>query len=949
MFSSITSNFQWSEASTLSTLHDRPWTVIRMAKTARKQGIREVAMLSLNRISDSSMDVSDAFSKLREQILPLYNVESDLERTAGLNLVNTTNLGFFDVSQKSELFRLKAQFLSSLVGGRSKANQAYCHAVQVCPTYAKAWISWGSLCSSLGRLAEKQQAQQQPDPAGETKENPNAKKVAQYMAQAMGCYLEAVSCDSDESCRIHLPKCLWMLAKDGSAPGVLSQTLESRGSLLPCWVWLPWCPQLLTGLYRNEGKAAKAILTAMARTYPQALYFPLRAFYLERRDVERSKGSSAGSQQGSVVHSEELMSSLRRAHASLWSSLEAILEELIVKFRPSYEEELLATMTALLERVETQMETSFYSTKDNSEDEEAVVASISKTLGRIGSKFFRETSSEPALNKRDERSRKTEAFRDKYKALFEDDFPTLAARTENEVKVEASYFLGRLRKWKKMLEEQVSSTPQQLPLVESSQSLAHFCTEAPDLWPMSCDPRAAKELFEKERPQDDKQSSSSTSASPLEAQTAAVTAAIAVANSAASEGLGGEYGGGSSSIEIPGQYVPNTVSAVDSKPLPELHAKLLRFEPRVHVVCRNDQLIRRIGMVGSDGRRYNFLLQFAIPYWTRTDERTVQLSYIFEKMLRRDVVCCRNFLSVQPSPVIPIAQRLRMTYEKESRLSLDDVFRRRCDQAGCETNVIVGYYRYRVKKLRDMRSNENMSPEEMKQLMITIHIDVLRDVCETKVDATILLDHIQGNLVSAENLFHFRRSFASHLAINSLMQHAFCVVVRTPSRVVLNETSGQVLSQDFRLSYNNQGFLDSQKVPFRLTPNLNELIGPIMMDGRFIPSFSMAASAIKSNMEDIDSILRLLMRDDIVSWYTSKSMAKSDAKTQELENQLVDRVAKNVAAIQAKFSDCSVQREPKGALNLKTQPVNQRVKELVSEACSLEALSTMESSFQPWL
>lgn len=948
MFSSITSNFQWSEAGTLSTLHDRPWTVIRMAKTARKQGIRDVAMLSLNRICDNSMDVSDAFSKLREQILALYNLESDLERTGGLNLVNTTNLGFFDVSQKSELFRLKAQFLSSL-GGRSKANQAYCHAVQVCPTYAKAWISWGSLCSSLGRLAEKQQAEQKTDSAGDIKENPNAKKVAQYMAQAMGCYLEAVSCDTDESCRIHLPKCLWMLAKDGAAPGVLSQTLESRGSTLPCWVWLPWCPQLLTCLYRNEGKAAKAILTSLAKTYPQALYFPLRAFYLERRDVERSKGSLVGSQQGSVLYSEELMSSLRRAHASLWSSLEAILEELIVKFRPSYEEELLATMTALLERVETQIETSFYSTTDNSEDEEAVVASISKTLGRIGSKFFRETTSEPALNKRDERARKTEAFREKYKALFESDFPALIARAENEEKVEANYFLERLRKWKKMLEAQVSSTPQQLPLVESSQSLALFCTDAPDLWPMSCDPRAAKELFEKESPQDDKQNPSSTSASALAAQTAAVTAAIAVANAAASEGLGGEYGGGSSSIEIPGQYVPNTVSAFDSKPLPELHTKLLRFEPRLHVVCRNDQLIRRIGMVGSDGRSVNFLLQFAIPYWTRTDERTVQLCYVFDKIFRRDVVCSRNFLSVQPSPVIPIAQRLRMTHESEGRLSLDDVFKRRCDEAGCETTAIAGYYRYRVKKLRDARLNHEMSPEEIKALMLTIHIDVLREVCETKVDATILLDHIQANLGSAENLFHFRRSFASHLAINSLMQHALSVVMRTPSRVVMNETSGQVLSPEFRLRYNNQGFLESQKVPFRLTPNLSEMIGPIMMDGRFIPSLSMAASAIKSSAEDIDSVLRLLIRDDIVSWYTSKSMAKSDIKTQELENQLVDRVAKNVAAIQAKFSDCSIPREAKGSLDLKTQPVNQRVKELVREACSFETLSTMESSFQPWL
>jgi transformation/transcription domain-associated protein len=101
------------------------------------------------------MDVSDAYLKLREQILAYQNPESDMERTGGLNLINTTNLSFFDSPQKSELFRLKAMFLASL-GGRSKSNQAYCHSVQICPTHTRAWVSWGGLCSSLGALTEKQ-------------------------------------------------------------------------------------------------------------------------------------------------------------------------------------------------------------------------------------------------------------------------------------------------------------------------------------------------------------------------------------------------------------------------------------------------------------------------------------------------------------------------------------------------------------------------------------------------------------------------------------------------------------------------------------------------------------------------------------------------------------------------------------------------------------------------
>lgn len=42
MFNAITSNFHWSEPGTLAALHDRPWTAIRMGKTARKQNLRDV-------------------------------------------------------------------------------------------------------------------------------------------------------------------------------------------------------------------------------------------------------------------------------------------------------------------------------------------------------------------------------------------------------------------------------------------------------------------------------------------------------------------------------------------------------------------------------------------------------------------------------------------------------------------------------------------------------------------------------------------------------------------------------------------------------------------------------------------------------------------------------------------------------------------------------------------
>eukprot|EP00934_Nitzschia_sp_Nitz4_P007582 Nitzschia sp. Nitz4//scaffold38_size140716//13247//26980//NITZ4_003128-RA/size140716-augustus-gene-0.132-mRNA-1//-1//CDS//3329550021//7572//frame0 len=958
MFNAITSNFSWSEPSTLATLHDRPWTAIRMAVTARKHGMKQTSLLLLDRMTDSrTMGVSDIFLKLREQILLCNNPENELERTGGLNLINTTNLSFFDAGQKGELFRLKAILLSSL-RRTSKSNQAYCHSVQICPSHTKAWVSWGGLCSSLGALTEKQAEHMggKGDSHGNVKEAraASAKKVAQYMAQAMGCFLEAVQIDaSSEKTRVHLAKCLWILTKDGDSPGVLCQTMESRSTKLPPWVWLPWIPQLLSGLCRIEGRAIKAILTRVVKAYPQAVYYSLRAFYLERRDVERAKGVPTNSSEHmlSVSFAEEMMSTLRRSHASLWSTLEAILEELIVKFRPSYEEELLATITALLERAESHVEKQGMPDQAMVEDEEAMVASWSKTLSRIAAKFFRSTDANAGSSRRDERVKKTADFKSKYKEEFESDFKVSAAEAQGPTSPDSKPqfkldgYITRLQKWKRKLEAQVDRTPKCLPLVESSLSLAMFACDLPDMWPGACDTKYAMNTVDRlSETEDDNSRVQTTTSSAAIARKAAMSAALAAATAGAREGNGGEYGGGSATIEIPGQYSPNSATMADTKPCPELHAKLLRLEPTVEVLRRNDQLVRRVGMLGSDGKTYKFLLQFAIPYWTRADERTTQTNFVLDKLLRQNTVCARNHLSVQPTAAIPVAQRLRMTLDESTRVSLDEVLCSGQQLSEADLEHVPDIFLKEVAAILRSKISPQTNQKERLSLEVSARTEVFDEICRSRVDNRIFLRSLQKQMGDPESLFHFRRSFASQLAVNSLLQYVFSVAERTPQRFVVLRHNGQVLSPDFRVSYSNQGYITSQPIPFRMTPNVEELIGKSYLEGRFIRSFAMVADAVRANREDLDPILRLLMRDDILAWY-SKSLAKSDGKTQELERQLFERISKNVSMLHARFSECA----PSSTKASKDGPVDSKVVELYEAATNHTKLAMMPTNYHAWL
>jgi transformation/transcription domain-associated protein len=196
-----------------------------------------------------------------------------------------------------------------------------------------------------------------------------------------------------------------------------------------------------------------------------------------------------------------------------------------------------------------------------------------------------------------------------------------------------------------------------------------------------------------------------------------------------------------------------------------------------------------------------------------------------------------------------------------------------------------------------------------------------------------------------EQLFAFRRTFSQQWAANCLLQYAFAVADRTPGRVTFLESTGCVLSPEFRVSYNNQGFLDSAALPFRLTSNLSNLIGYPLMDSHFVVSMATVSNVVKTFASDLIPIVRLLMRDDLIAYYT-RSMPKSDLKTQEMEKQLRDRFAANAAVIVARLSECAPKTEP---LSVEDPSVYGRVTALIEAAQKPESLCKMYSSYQAWL
>jgi transformation/transcription domain-associated protein len=200
---------------------------------------------------------------------------------------------------------------------------------------------------------------------------------------------------------------LWLVTTDDDQ-GTMGTVLSAFSNTVASWVWIPWIPQLLSALMRKEASHAYRVLWRIARRHPQALFYALRAFRLEHMDGNSHKlskdvkveqaaatieqnvsltsstttldssttprvpsqqnsgipGKSVASSVGNISSApkedfarkvpsaskfaDELFHRLRHDHASLVSELHRMAEEMMLKFKPEPEEELMSAIHALL-------------------------------------------------------------------------------------------------------------------------------------------------------------------------------------------------------------------------------------------------------------------------------------------------------------------------------------------------------------------------------------------------------------------------------------------------------------------------------------------------------------------------------------------------------------------------------------------------------------------------
>ncbi|XP_044463478.1 transformation/transcription domain-associated protein-like isoform X2 [Mangifera indica] len=909
---------------------DKAWNVNKLARIARKQGLYDVCVTILEKMyGHATMEVQEAFVKIREQAKAYLEMKGEL--SSGLNLINSTNLEYFPVKHKAEIFRLKGDFLLKL-NDTEEANVAYSNAITLFKNLPKGWISWGNYCDMVYKESNDEG----------------------WLEYAVSCFLQGIKFGVSNS-RSHLARVLYLLSFDTPNEPV-GRAFDKYLEQIPHWVWLSWIPQLLLSLQRTEAPHCKLVLLKIASVYPQALYYWLRTYLLERRDVankselgriqmaqqriqQNTSAASAGSlvladgiaraqnqgggilppdnminqatqsggivsndsgnshgleperlttaessvntsndqpvQQSSSATNEGGQNAMRRngalsvvaSAASAFDAAKDIMETLRSKH---------TNLASELESLLTEIGSRFVTLP-----EERLLAVVNALLHRCY-KYPTATTAEVPQSLKKELSGVCRAcfsadavnkhvdFVREYKQDFERDLDPESTAT---FPVTLSELTERLKHWKNVLQSNVEDRfPAVLKLEEESRVLRDFHVV---------------------------------------------------------------------DVEIPGQYFG------DQEIAPDHTVKLDRVGSDIPIVRRHGSSFRRLTLIGSDGSQRHFIVQTSLTPNARSDERILQLFRVMNQMFDKHKESRRRHICIHTPIIIPVWSQVRMVEDDLMYSTFLEVYENHCSRNDREADLPITFFKEQL--------NQAISGQITPEAVLDLRLQAYNDITKNFVNESIFSQYMYKTLLSGNHMWAFKKQFAIQLALSSFMSYMLQIGGRSPNKILFAKNTGKIFQTDFHPAYDANGMIEfNEPVPFRLTRNMQSFFSHFGVEGLIVSAMCAAAQAVVSSKQSQHLWYQLAMffRDELLSWSWRRplgmplpsvvggSLNSVDFKHKVSTN--VENVIGRINGIAPHYSE-----EEEDAME-PPQSVQRGVTELVEAALNPRNLCMMDPTWHPW-
>ncbi|KAI8368238.1 uncharacterized protein BYT42DRAFT_123486 [Radiomyces spectabilis] len=960
--------------------HETAWIINRFAHVARKHQLYDVCINYLTKIYTlPNIEIQEAFLKLREQAKCYYQNQSEL--SAGLDVINNTNLMYFTQQQKAEFFTLKGMFLAKL-NHNNEANEAYVNAVQIDLSLPRAWAEWG-------RYNDRRFT-----------DNP---KDLSWANNAVSCYLQAAGIYKNAKARKYLLRVLWLLSLDDQN-GTISRAFEGYKGEWPVWYWITFIPQLLVALQHKEARHARAILIRIAKQYPQALHFQLRtakedmtkkATMAPVAPPEPAAAPTTANTQGEKSPSVKEEPGTPATAATDAKSMDAFKTAAAQVGEPSgtteegsRNDDAADASEGKSDSMDVDVAENETAKKESEEDENKDTGDASTAAQGDSSQPASATpnpasdggeSKEESAQKTEESSSstaqeksKTEAGKppqapatatpgssaaapakdqaatasnaphplDEIMAMLKTGYPLLALSMETMVdqiqikfKPQADEDMYRLvvalyNEGVTQLLTRLLNPGDSLQLAQTT--MANIARLADTLYPghmktafindfakskLNLEEYVAKlrlwrdkfEAMLDARPRKQKLETCSHYLVEFQHQKF-------------------------DDVEIPGQYLQLTDNAND-------FLRIDRFLPEVEVVRSYGNCWRRLKIRGHEGSIHPFVIQNPAARQFRREERLMQLFRILNNVLAKRKESRSRNLAFHLPAIVPLAPNVRMVKDDPSYCTLYDIYEDHCDSVNMHKDDPLVFYMDKIK------SNTQVKKDILNQKteLLNLKMEINDEIANNMVPSNILSKYMLRTMGSYTDYWMFRKQFTAQYATATFMSYIFSVGHRNPHKIAISRSTGDIWTMEFLPGWNSNQpmFGNGESVPFRFTPNIQDFITPVWLEGLFTSCLMATARSLTEPELELDQYLSLFVRDELMIWHMSNHRSVTDAQVRE-------RINTNVLQIMAKarFLSCKSEREKTINAN---KPTNQNVIDLISQASNPQKMAQMDCTWMPWL
>ncbi|KAF2229771.1 hypothetical protein EV356DRAFT_580549 [Viridothelium virens] len=760
--------------------HETAWIINRFAHVARKHQMPEVCINQLSRIYTlPNIEIQEAFLKLREQAKCHYQNKAEL--SSGLDVINNTNLSYFGAQQKAEFYTLKGMFQDKL-GDKEAANDAFGSALYFDIKLPKAWAEWGRYNDMLFRV----------DP-----------KAIDKGGNAISCYLEAAGQYKSAKSRKLISRVLWLLSLDDGEE-TLAKAFEAYKGETPVWYWITFIPQLLLGLSRPEARLLRSVLLKIAKNYPQALYFQLRTskedlLAIKKQNEAKAKqakerAQAQGQQNGDT--GKQASPSSRPGTGDGGSS------------RPG---------TA---NGDTSQAPSQNSGQDAANTNGAAQATP-KTEAADGA-----NGNTSAQAKSQDKDKQPWDHADELMTVLKTAYPLLSLSMEQLVDSMQQKFkcppdedayrlivalLNDGLQWIGRQPAQYAKTqklpaPTEMNITRFSESILpthirkffeqDFVKVKPTAYEYIHKLRKWRDRFEEKLDRRNPRAN-------LEHYSQ-------VLNDFRFQKF--------DDVEVPGQYLEHRDKNQD-------FIRIERLMPTVDLVRGIGVCHRRIRIRGHDGSVHPFAVQHPASRSSRREERMLQLFRTFNSTLAKKKESRRRNLKFHLPEMIPLSPHVRLVQDDPSYITLQGVYEDYARQNNFSKDEPILFTIEKLQKLSSTRRDVETS----------LKMDTFNAVQDKYVPQSLLKDYMQALYPSFADYFLFRRQFAYQFATLTFMTYIIPMTQRYPHKIAISRSTGDVWGVDLLPSIHSSRpiFINTEPVPFRLTPNVQVFLGPLAMEGIF--------------------------------------------------------------------------------------------------------------------